>query len=83
MAIIVFAALTGSGGLKAGTPFEIASVPVSATAPKAKARRIRKMDSTSNPSGGVSTTGVGNDAAGSPEATATRPMAMMASAPTT
>ena len=36
-------ALRASGGLKAGTPFETASVPVSATEPDAKARRMRSM----------------------------------------
>jgi hypothetical protein len=35
----------GSGALNAGTPFETASVPVSATDPEANARRI-----SSNPS---------------------------------
>ena len=36
-------ALRGSGGRKAGTPFETASVPVSATDPAAKARRMSRM----------------------------------------
>ena len=31
-----------SGGLNAGTPFEIASTPVTAAPPEAKACRIRK-----------------------------------------
>ena len=40
--ISVRAAFLGSGGWKAGTPVAIASVPVRATAPEAKARsRIR------------------------------------------
>ena len=39
MIIKVVAAFFDSGGLKAGTPVAIASVPVSATAPEAKARR--------------------------------------------
>ena len=37
----VVAAFFASGGLNAGTPVAIASVPVSATAPDANARRIR------------------------------------------
>ena len=42
IAISVRAAFFDSGGLKAGTPVAIASVPVRATAPDAKARsRIR------------------------------------------
>ena len=42
IAIRVAAAFRASGGLNAGTPVAIASVPVSATAPEAKARsRIR------------------------------------------
>ena len=39
----VFAAFFDSGRRKAGTPFEIASTPVSATAPEEKPLRIRKM----------------------------------------
>jgi hypothetical protein len=44
----VVAAFFASGGWNAGTPVAIASVPVSATAPDAKARRmrIRLSDST-------------------------------------
>ena len=38
-------ALRGSGGLNAGTPFETASVPVSATEPEENARRISRMPS--------------------------------------
>ena len=38
IAISVRAAFRDSGGLKAGTPVAIASVPVRATAPDAKAR---------------------------------------------
>ena len=38
-------ALRASGRLKAGTPFETASVPVSATDPDEKARRIRSTPS--------------------------------------
>ena len=40
----VCAAFFDSGGLKAGTPVAIASVPVSATAPDANARSSRKTD---------------------------------------
>ena len=39
IAMRVVAAFLDSGGLKAGTPVAIASVPVRATAPEAKARR--------------------------------------------
>ena len=45
MPISVVAAFFDSGGLKAGTPVAIASVPVSATAPDANARSSRKTDS--------------------------------------
>ena len=41
--INVVEAFFNSGCLKAGTPFEIASTPVSAVQPAANARRIRKM----------------------------------------
>ena len=41
----VVRALRHSGGLKAGTPSEMASTPVSATAPCEKARRMRKSPS--------------------------------------
>ena len=50
-------ALRASGGLNAGTPFDTASVPVSATDPDENARRIR-----STPSG--STVPCGSHAAG-------------------
>ncbi len=40
--IRVLAAFLASGGLKAGTPFAIASTPVRATDPPAKALRRRK-----------------------------------------
>ena len=39
----VVAAFFASGGLKAGTPFEIASTPVMAVQPLAKARSTRKV----------------------------------------
>ena len=42
-------ALRGSGGLKAGTPLETASTPVSATEPEAKARRISSSPSAFEP----------------------------------
>ena len=41
--ISVVAAFFASGGLKAGTPVAIASVPVSATAPDANARSRMRM----------------------------------------
>ena len=41
----VIAAFLASGGLNAGTPSEIASIPVSAVHPFAKARRTRKIES--------------------------------------
>ena len=40
----VAAAFFDSGGLNAGTPVAMASVPVSATAPDAKARRSRNSE---------------------------------------
>ena len=43
--VIVMRAFTHSFGLKAGTPSLIASTPVSAVAPEAKARRSRKIPS--------------------------------------
>ena len=43
MAVSVVAAFFDSGGLKAGTPLAIASVPVRATEPLAKARSSRKI----------------------------------------
>ena len=53
-------ALRASGGLKAGTPLETASVPVSATDPDAKARRMSSSPSAcdavaprASPAGGV------------------------------
>ena len=42
MTASVVAALRDSGGLNAGTPVAIASVPVSATAPAANARNTRR-----------------------------------------
>ena len=44
-------ALCASGGLKAGTPSETASTPVSAAQPEAKARRSRKSPTPSSPGG--------------------------------
>ena len=45
MTISVLAAFFDSGRRNAGTPFEIASTPVSATAPDEKPLRIRKRPS--------------------------------------
>jgi hypothetical protein len=42
-------AFFASGGLKAGTPSETASTPVSAAQPEAKARRTRKSVSSCAP----------------------------------
>ena len=42
---LVTAALCASGSLNAGTPFEIASIPVIAVQPDANARRTRKPES--------------------------------------
>ncbi len=83
MAVIVLAAFRGSGGLKAGTPFVIASVPLRATEPKAKARTMRSTDRASKPPAGGVTAGVGNVADGSPATTRARPIPMSARAPTT
>ena len=49
MAVIVVAAFRASGGLKAGTPLAIASTPVSATEPLAKARRRSRRARGSSP----------------------------------
>ncbi len=49
IAIIVSPAFFDSGGLKAGTPLAIASVPVRATDPLAKAFRRRKIPRPSEP----------------------------------
>ena len=51
IASIVLAAFFASGGLKAGTPLAIASTPVRATDPAAKARRMRMIPSACVPSG--------------------------------
>ena len=51
IAVIVFAAFLASGGLNAGTPLAIASTPVSATEPEAKALSRRNRPSASVPSG--------------------------------
>jgi len=40
---MVMAALRASGGLKAGTPFEIASIPVRAVQPEENARSTRNQ----------------------------------------
>ena len=51
--VIVLAAFRDSGGLNAGTPLAIASTPVSATEPPAKARSSRKIVSASAPGTGT------------------------------
>ena len=48
---IVFAAFFASGGLNAWTPLAMASTPVRATEPDAKALRSRKIPSASVPIG--------------------------------
>ena len=50
----VMRAFLHSGGLKAGTPSEIASTPVRAAAPELKARRIRKIVSACGPPSALS-----------------------------
>jgi hypothetical protein len=55
-----------SGGLKAWTPSATASIPVSATAPEAKARRTRNRLNGASASCGPLVTGAGAPAGGSP-----------------
>ena len=57
MAVIVSAAFFDSVGLNAGTPLAIASTPVRATEPPAKAFRSRRMPSVSDPNGTASGSG--------------------------
>ena len=57
MAVIVFAAFFASGGLNAGTPLAIASTPVSATEPPAKALSSNRIPSVSVPNGRASGSG--------------------------
>ena len=51
IATSVWAAFLASGGLNAGTPLAIASVPVSATEPEANARSSRRIPTASSGSG--------------------------------
>ncbi len=78
-AVSVVAAFFASGGLNAGTPLAMASVPVSATDPDAKARRI---SSTPSGSSGFGAPGRGDGGlACSPSTTARYiPIAIMSSA---
>ena len=57
MVSIVLAAFFASGGLKAGTPLAIASTPVRATDPAAKARRTRMIPRAWVPNGTSSSAG--------------------------
>ena len=54
MAVMVLAAFFASGGLNAGTPLAIASTPVSATEPPAKALSSNRIPSASVPDGRAS-----------------------------
>ena len=83
MTVSVVAAFLASGGLNAGTPLLIASVPVRATDPNAKARRMRIAETAANPSAGGAMGGGVKLAAGSPLAIRRIPRAMSAIAPTT
>src|SRR2546428_12573973 len=67
--IIVVAAFFDAGGRKAGTPFEIASMPVKAVQPEENARRGRN-------SGSPSTAGTGGGGGGSPAPKSLRPRAV-------
>ena len=64
IAVIVLAAFFASGGLNAGTPLAMASTPVSATEPPAKALSSRRMPIGS--SGSRERHGVGLGTAGRP-----------------
>src|SRR4029079_18234930 len=57
MAVMVLAAFFDSGGLNAGTPLAMASTPVSATDPPAKALRRRSTPTSSVPNGTLSGAG--------------------------
>ncbi len=57
IAVIVLAAFFASGGLKAGTPLAMASTPVSATDPPAKALSRSRMPMVSVPNGTASDSG--------------------------
>ena len=70
--VIVLAAFLASGGLNAGTPLAIASTPVSATEPPAKALSSRKTVRTSVP--GWTAWGCGGMAWAVPVAMCDRPI---------
>ena len=76
MAVIVLAAFLASGGLKAGTPLAIASTPVSATEPPAKALSRSRMPTASVPNGTAS--GRGAAVTTSPVRMRKKPMATIA-----
>ena len=59
IAVIVLAAFLASGGLNAGTPLAIASTPVSATEPPAKALSRSRMPIGSRWSAGTGTASAG------------------------
>ena len=72
MVTMVLAAFFASGGLNAGTPLAIASTPVSATEPPAKALSSRKIVRTSTP--GRTTSGWGGSACAVPVTMRDRPI---------
>src|SRR5687767_13066351 len=74
MVISVAAAFFDSGGLKAGTPSEIASTPVMAVQPLANA--VSKANAVSIPALNVGSGSTGGGAVGSPEETRQRPDAI-------
>ena len=78
MAVMVFAAFFASGGLKAGTPLAMASTPVSATEPPAKALSSNRIPSASVPNGRAS--GSGGTGAAVPVTIRTAPIATIARA---
>ena len=73
----VEAAFFDSGGLKAGTPVAIASVPVSATAPAAKARSRRSAVTSSGIFAAWATTSGGNPPPSPPTTIRKAPMAII------
>ncbi len=75
IAVIVLAAFLASGGLNAGTPLAIASTPVSATEPPAKALSRSRMPSVSAGSGNGIVSGPGGTGTTVPPMMLTRPMA--------
>ena len=74
----VMRALRHSGGLKAGTPSEIASTPVRAAAPELNARRMRRMPSASPPASALSHSLGGVYSGNVPVAARTTPMPTIA-----